>query len=462
MVKSNVNISNIKAADLKKIGFKSKAIASKFAQLLDIKTKGYENASEYLNVLESRLKRFNAIGLDFNDSLKNIDTSSKKVKENRQKREEQKFDRQEKTVNELFKIIDKQIEDKKQQSMKPYKIEYFGKDPFYTIYTSLVNNRKEEIVEELSNHYLSYKKYVIKQNRDYTPWEKTPHTRKKTFVYDFNGKVEILNQYLNEIYKKQKFTFKITLQFSYLLISEVESDKTSTVIFSLHYASTNTRLKGFENPVVVDNKKDINNIIDKISKADLIEQFVNSRKNSQFKFYKFLDVEFHVYEMSTPIGKANELPIHFKEGSNEKALIKYENYDDYLCFWRCLSYHQTKPEDPRNINKCMKSLFNDYYNYVYCKDGTKIHNHTIDIKKYEGVKYVAYDKEYNAEALDNEEEYNKKNDEIDLIEKRFKININVYTHDEPDLLQIDRRSICNYDDTLNLMRYNNHSCILKI
>ena len=33
-----------------------------------------------------------------------------------------------------------------------------------------------------------------------------------------------------------------------------------------------------------------------------------------------------------------------------------------------------------------------------------------------------------AEALDNEE-YDKKNDEIDLIEKHFNVNINVYTHD---------------------------------
>ncbi len=32
------------------------------------------------------------------------------------------------------------------------------------------------------------------------------------------------------------------------------------------------------------------------------------------------------------------------------------------------------------------------------------------------------------EALDNDE-YDKKNDEIDLIEKYFNININVYTHD---------------------------------
>jgi hypothetical protein len=107
-----------------------------------------------------------------------------------------------------------------------------------------------------------------------------------------------------------------------------------------------------------------------------------------------------------------------------------------------------KPEDPRNINKKMKQLFNDYY------------NKEKDIKNYNGVEFVAYDKEYTDEALDNDE-YDKKNDEIDLIEKHFNININVYTHDEPESLQIDRRSITNYDDTLNLMRYNNHFMYIK-
>ncbi len=161
-------------------------------------------------------------------------------------------------------------------------------------------------------------------------------------------------------------------------------------------------------------------------------------------------VSFHVYEMNTPIGKSNELPIHFKQGSNEKALIKYENYDDYLCFWRCLSYHvmDPKPEDPRNINKTMKNIFKQYY------------QEKEDIKNYNGVQYVAYNKEYTDEALDNDE-YEKKNDEIDLIEKHFNVNINVYTNDEPDIIQIDRRSICNYNNTLNLMRYNNHFMYIK-
>ncbi len=43
-------------------------------------------------------------------------------------------------------------------------------------------------------------------------------------------------------------------------------------------------------------------------------------------------LELNLYEMSSPIDKANDLTIHFKEGSNEKAFIAYEKYDDYLCF----------------------------------------------------------------------------------------------------------------------------------
>ncbi len=96
----------------------------------------------------------------------------------------------------------------------------------------------------------------------------------------------------------------------------------------------------------------------------------------------------------------------------------------------------------------MKSTFKVYYKLKK------------DIKSYGGVEYVAYDKEYTDEALDNDE-HDKKNDEIDLNEKHFNVNINVYTHDESELLQIDRRSITNYDDTLNLMRYNNHFMYIK-
>ena len=54
------------------------------------------------------------------------------------------------------------------------------------------------------------------------------------------------------------------------------------------------------------------------------------------------------------IEKINELPQHFKENSNNKCLIKYENYDDFLCFWRCFAYHYDEPKDSRDVNKRLK------------------------------------------------------------------------------------------------------------
>ena len=43
--------------------------------------------------------------------------------------------------------------------------------------------------------------------------------------------------------------------------------------------------------------------------------------NSQWKFYKFLGVVVHIYEMNTPIEKANDLPDHVKERSHENNNI---------------------------------------------------------------------------------------------------------------------------------------------
>jgi hypothetical protein len=55
----------------------------------------------------------------------------------------------------------------------------------------------------------------------------------------------------------------------------------------------------------------------------------------------------------------------------------------------------------------------------------------------------------------------RKQDEIDMIEQHFKININIYTQDEKEVTQIDRRRVNNYDDVLYLLRHDNHFCYIK-
>ncbi len=47
----------------------------------------------------------------------------------------------------------------------------------------------DEYLYKVSEEYLKIKKYNRGNNKDYTPIEKKEHTRKKTFVYDFNGNV---------------------------------------------------------------------------------------------------------------------------------------------------------------------------------------------------------------------------------------------------------------------------------
>ena len=121
---------------------------------------------------------------------------------------------------------------------KPYEIA-FPKYKFYKEPTS-------EQLNEVSEHFLKMKQYKKGINRDYVPTEKTEHTRKKTFVYDFNGNIiRTVGNYLMDIYKQQKYTFKLTIEFSFLRIKidydAFEFDKFIPVEFDLRLASTNTR-----------------------------------------------------------------------------------------------------------------------------------------------------------------------------------------------------------------------------
>ncbi len=62
-----------------------------------------------------------------------------------------------------------------------------------------------EQLSEVSEHFLKVKEYKKGANKDYKPIEKTEHTRKKTFIYDFNGNVtNISSNYLLNIYRQQK------------------------------------------------------------------------------------------------------------------------------------------------------------------------------------------------------------------------------------------------------------------
>ena len=120
-----------------------------------------------------------------------------------------------KSVKELHETLAKKAD--KLKNLVSYK--GFLNDKQDSIYFRFYNFITEDYLYKVSEEYLKIKKYKIGSNKDYLPIEKTEHTRKKTFVYAFNGNIiKILNNYLMNIYKQQKFTFKLTIEFSFLLI----------------------------------------------------------------------------------------------------------------------------------------------------------------------------------------------------------------------------------------------------
>ena len=196
------SINKMKAADLKALGFKTKAIAKTFAKLSDVTAKNYKTEFDFMEALKRKIDNFKKLGLEFNNAFKNHDVSSQKVKANREAKLEKKN-------QELLQKIDKIIEIKKKKTIiKPYDID----NGFYKFYVEPT----EPLLREVSEHYLLVKNYKKGNNKDYIPIEKTEHTRKKTFTYDFNGGVsKMLGIYLMNIYKQQKFTFKLTVEFSF-------------------------------------------------------------------------------------------------------------------------------------------------------------------------------------------------------------------------------------------------------
>ena len=206
--------------------------------------------------------------------------------------------------NSKKRILNKNKDVLNNNKLLPY--ERIITDNLDNVYYKFYQYMNEQDLKTVSEDYLNFKNYKRGANKDYIPIEKTEHTRKKTFIYDFNGNyTKVLDHYLLNIYRQQKFTFKLTIEFSFLRIKVDDEDfgaKDSsgkikknyiTVEFDLRLASTNTRPEGFKNPVVVDNKKDIDRIINKLTDLNLVEYFVRESISSKWKFYRFLNVKFH-------------------------------------------------------------------------------------------------------------------------------------------------------------------------
>ena len=106
-----------------------------------------------------------------------------------------------KETNKKPEVLNKNKEVLNNNNLVPYKGFVTGDNIYFHFYKYIT----ESYLSKVSEEYLKINKYKRGNNKDYSPIVKTEHTRKKTFVYDFNGNVtKILNDYLMNIYINNK------------------------------------------------------------------------------------------------------------------------------------------------------------------------------------------------------------------------------------------------------------------
>ena len=421
--KLNFSTKDFKKSNAQEAGFKTKALAIKFLKSTPKKTfSNFTSVNELTDYIKNQKNKLKDLGIDVDFAYKQKSRLTKAENKNKK--------------------VSVELETK----LKNIKVELNRPEEIESNTFIFKHEPNESDILNCANKFYQKNNISIPRDHDYKNFK---NEKKKTFNFKYNDEPLELSNLLYHIFNKQKYRYKINISFAFTLIREVHEDFRYEVKFQFFDASTNTRI--LDHPEMIDNKKDIDLLVQKIQKMNLVEKLIKKREGSSWKFYEFIYVRFDVYEMDSPIGAGIELPQHLLTGSNQKYLIKYNEYDDKLCFWRCLAFcfdvNENPKKDPRKVKESVKRLFNEYYGGFE------------DIENYSGVRYVEYNEDYDDDNDDI------KADEITKIEKNFKVNINVYNNDtsiinkegeEDYIVEIERRSMTNYELTLNLMRYKNH------
>lgn len=418
-----VQIAKLTKAQLKDAGFSSKASARYFIKSTNKKGSNFKN----LEALKKENNKMKNLGIDIDKNYIQIKNLQKKL-----------LTLNTKTISQFNQLREK---DKKLD---------------------------DEMKEIESNEYLIQNDYKIPENINYKHEKKfgiIPGKLRSKYYYKWQG-LENVFQNITSLYRRQDTAYKFNMSMAYILFRpKYKTDKTGKkyiykkvkqpngliieemifIGYEFKYFSAQYNNRLFEFPVIINNNSSLNSTIGLIKKK--LHPDNMSKPDTSWKFYKFLHYEVVTFLLGTTIGKAINLPLHFNKDSNEKNIVKFENFDDNLCFWRCLAaFKNTEQKDYRRLEKPTKKLYEEFYNKKYDDE-------------YEGIKYLQYKKFIDAEIY--ESEYEKTEDEIDKIEQHFKININIYTQDEENKTEIDRRSFTNYENTLYLLRYDKHFCYIK-
>ena len=211
-----------------------------------------------------------------------------------------------------------------------------------------------------------------------------------------------------------------------------------------HHASSNNA-GVFDTPSIVRSQQDLEEFCDRISLVDIKQMATSRRPNTSWKLRLLTNVSFYVYKMpglkKIGAGKKRARRVTPAYLLNSSALRGVgQNYDDNLCFFRCLAVRRSctclgdNCRGVKRFDKYERETLSLYKKFL-SEFGLK-----MDVEGFIGVDY----------------------DDLLIAEKMFDIRITVYSMQLDKSTTIVWQSACKAKDKLrlNLNVYGNHYSLI--
>ena len=283
----------------------------------------------------------------------------------------------------------------------------------------------EHIVGDVDDHKL---REELRSCRHFLVDSELEKARHKVFNYAVETLNEtIVNEKLDHFFNNLKCAANVNLAFGFLL-KNIEDGG-----FRYFYAHENNTL--LDRSKLVCTHDDFAKLMDFLNQTDVIESCSRERMNTKRRFYKLTNLTVIAALLKdVPMGCKNAvLPEPLLKNHTINCLTYEENtrqpYNDNLCLFRALALHL---HGTQRLEEETSKIFNLFINNM---DG-------LSTDQFQGVHM----------------------NDIPIVEDLLTLNILLYDIaivDGNNIGELPRRSVRKYENTVRLLRYNNHICYVN-
>ena len=283
----------------------------------------------------------------------------------------------------------------------------------------------EHIVEDAEDHIL---REELRSCQHFLVDPELETARHKVFNYAVETLNEtIVNEKLHHFFSNMKCAAKVNLAFSFILKNIKDGG------FRYFYVHENNTL--LDRSKLVCTHDDLAKLKDLLNKTDVIESCSRERMNTKWRFYQLTNLTVFAASLKdVPMGcKDTVSPEQLLKNCTINCLTFEENirqpYNDNLCLFRALALHL-------NGNQRLEEQTSKIFNLFISKmDG-------LSADQFQAVHM----------------------NDIPFVEDLLTLNIVLYDIDIVDgnnIGELARRSVQKYENTVRLLRYNNHICYVN-